>query len=900
MARGPPDGPTARPSAVPSGGGPSPKRRRKPAAGAGEKSAAAELLTPAALGQLAALDREDAGQVVMATVVLGRRLGVAYCRLDTAEVFIADLYLSRDPETSAGSDAFVWRLFRSLDLVPHAVFACAASAAIFQRAGEGDSPEAWRAVRDLPAVLGLAAHASSNANVNAQLARVWVRGMPEDVPAHERMWRIKGMVDFEYYAQIKALGALLSVVATLYTGSLRWHAVGGDPLLALEYLGYAETDVVRLSAHTVAALQIFKDDAHPSVMGLGKQAKEGNSLFNLFAQRCATPQGEATLREWFLAPARRPEVIADRHAAVGFFLGLPTDQKERVRWLLGGAKDLGAAVEKVQAVQGNGTIRASVEQMRVIAQTVEFLCKLRDALTGLVGANVGADPAAARPGGGAAQFGFFARIDAVYDQRLLNLYQLITTVLDFSAVDRGAGDGFDFHINMGLCAPLDELRETYLRLPDHLTHVIAAELARIPKSLTREHMSSVFSLQYLPQLGYLVKTATQLQADLKEVLPDYRLAFHDESLGSPVYYYECEATRVLNEQVGDLRFKIQDQEAAFVRALVGHVESVKGLLVRAGKSVGPLDALLAMAAVAGDGGYVQPTLTAEDNSLKIVKGRHPLLELALSDGAAAHGFVPNSTTAPHDEGRIQIITGPNGAGKSVYLKQVGLIVFLCHVGSFVPAEACEFSVVDAIYTKIYSTDSATDPESTFLSEALQVCRMLHNYTSNSLALIDEFGKGTLASDGVGLFVAIAQELCEESALPPKFFACTHFTEVCNERYFTAASHQLRFQQMAVHVAEVGDRPDDLTFLYQVVDGVGGQSFALACAKVANVDPATLERAAAVMEAYEDPRREISTLNADPHQRQMEIEILELMERLRKADTACNDPLQQIIHVTAHG
>merc|ERR1711907_428664 len=104
MARGPPDGPTTSPSAVPSGGGPSPKRRRKPAAGAGEKSAAAELLTPAALGQLAALDREDAGQVVMATVVLGRRLGVAYCRLDTAEVFIADLYLSRDPETSAGSD----------------------------------------------------------------------------------------------------------------------------------------------------------------------------------------------------------------------------------------------------------------------------------------------------------------------------------------------------------------------------------------------------------------------------------------------------------------------------------------------------------------------------------------------------------------------------------------------------------------------------------------------------------------------------------------------------------------------------------------------------------------------------------------------------------------------------
>jgi DNA mismatch repair protein MSH5 len=36
---------------------------------------------------------------------------------------------------------------------------------------------------------------------------------------------------------------------------------------------------------------------------------------------------------------------------------------------------------------------------------------------------------------------------------------------------------------------------------------------------------------------------------------------------------------------------------------------------------------------------------------------------------------------------LQVVTGPNFSGKSVYAKQVALIVFLAHVGAFVPAEA---------------------------------------------------------------------------------------------------------------------------------------------------------------------------------------------------------------------
>lgn len=32
-----------------------------------------------------------------------------------------------------------------------------------------------------------------------------------------------------------------------------------------------------------------------------------------------------------------------------------------------------------------------------------------------------------------------------------------------------------------------------------------------------------------------------------------------------------------------------------------------------------------------------------------------------------------------------LITGPNGSGKTVYMKQISIIVFLAHLGFYVPA-----------------------------------------------------------------------------------------------------------------------------------------------------------------------------------------------------------------------
>ena len=60
-----------------------------------------------------------------------------------------------------------------------------------------------------------------------------------------------------------------------------------------------------------------------------------------------------------------------------------------------------------------------------------------------------------------------------------------------------------------------------------------------------------------------------------------------------------------------------------------------------------------------------------------------------------------------------VVTGPNFSGKSVYLKQVGILVFLAMCGSFLPCDDAIIGVVDRIFTRIESVETCTVPQSTF-------------------------------------------------------------------------------------------------------------------------------------------------------------------------------------------
>ncbi len=215
----------------------------------------------------------------------------------------------------------------------------------------------------------------------------------------------------------------------------------------------------------------------------------------------------------------------------------------------------------------------------------------------------------------------------------------------------------------------------------------------------------------------------------------------------------------------------------------------------------------------------------EQPCISIKQGRHPVVEQVLQTP-----FVANDSEFD-DSRRMLIITGPNMGGKSTYMRQTALIVLLAHIGSFVPAAACELSLVDRIFTRIGSSDDLAGGRSTFMVEMSETANILHNASDRSLVLMDEVGRGTSTFDGLSLAWSAAEYLAKLRAFT--LFA-THYFEL------TALPES---EPVAVNVhLNATEHNERIVFLHHVLPGPASQSYGLAVAQLAGVPGPVIQRA----------------------------------------------------------
>lgn len=248
-----------------------------------------------------------------------------------------------------------------------------------------------------------------------------------------------------------------------------------------------------------------------------------------------------------------------------------------------------------------------------------------------------------------------------------------------------------------------------------------------------------------------------------------------------------------------------------------------------------LDVLASLAALAVEERYVRPTVD-DSKALDIVDGRHAVVEKTLTDGV----FVPNDTQMDAEKWNVALITGPNMAGKSTYMRQIGLIVLMAQMGSFVPARAAHIGVTDRVFTRIGASDDLASGQSTFMVEMLEVSQILAQATDKSLLLLDEIGRGTSTLDGACIARSV-MEYCADTLKARTFFS-THYHALC------PVAHQLvRARNFSIAAQKRGDR---VVFLRKIITGAASESYGIEVALLADVPAPVVERAKELMKDWD--------------------------------------------------
>ena len=273
--------------------------------------------------------------------------------------------------------------------------------------------------------------------------------------------------------------------------------------------------------------------------------------------------------------------------------------------------------------------------------------------------------------------------------------------------------------------------------------------------------------------------------------------------------------------------------------------------------ISEIDALSAFAETAHRYNYCQPEFT-HDRNLVIEKGRHPLIERI--DPSVR--FIANDTFLDSVEQQIMIITGPNMAGKSTYLRQVGLLVLMSQIGSFIPAKKAKIGIVDRLFTRVGASDNLAGGESTFLIEMNEAANILNNATPQSLILLDEIGRGTSTFDGLSLAWSITEHLHNHSNVGARTLFATHYHEL------TDLENTLeRLENFQAAVKEFGDK---IVFLRTILPGISDKSYGIHVAQMAGLPSEVIERAKEILNFHISQENIHGTRQAIPDSNQLSI------------------------------
>ncbi|MBA3342156.1 MAG: DNA mismatch repair protein MutS [Gemmatimonadaceae bacterium] len=526
----------------------------------------------------------------------------------------------------------------------------------------------------------------------------------------------------------------------------------------------------------------------------GSVTDTGGTLLSVL-DRTLTSMGSRLLRHWILTPLTSREAINARLDVVALFAG-DSLGRQSLRSGLDGVRDIERLASKMAAGRGNP------RDLRALGDSLSRLPDVYGALDAMAGtAEVDAGPLASLLG----------RWDACADLAK----EITDTVVERPPVTVGE----ESCIRSGVDTALDELRLLRDGGKDAIARIQMDEKARTGISSLKVGFNRVF--------GYFIEVTN---SNLHLVPADYQ---RRQTL-TGAERYVTPALKEYEEKVLTAAERIEERERELFEVLRRRIGAQIGRLQCMAQLIAESDVLSTLAEVAERESYVRPDIT-DDFDLDITAGRHPVVERMM----AREKFIPNDVQLP-EMARMIILTGPNMSGKSTILRQIGLIVLMAQIGSFVPASKATIGVVDRLFTRVGASDNLVRGQSTFMVEMSETSAILHTATRRSLVLLDEIGRGTSTYDGVSIAWSVSEYL--HDAIGCKTVFATHYHELT----------QLPDQLVAAcnYSVEVKEVEDQVLFLHQLVAGGADRSYGIEVGRLAGLPSTVLKRARTLLALFE--------------------------------------------------
>jgi DNA mismatch repair protein MutS len=518
-----------------------------------------------------------------------------------------------------------------------------------------------------------------------------------------------------------------------------------------------------------------------SLRSAGAGAGVDGTLLSVL-DRTSTPMGARLLRQWILAPLTDRRSVEARLDAVSAFAN-DGIAREATRAAIDDVRD----VERLAAKAAAG--RSTPRELRALGDSLAALPAVAGALEPI------------------AHSGRLGDMLAAWDDAADTASQIRRTLVDHAP----AAVGDEPTIAAGVDAELDGLRELRDGGKDAIARIQAEERARTGIASLKVGFNKVF--------GYYIEVTN---ANLSLVPSEYQ---RRQTITSGERFV-TPALKEYEERVLTAAERIEVRERELFERLRAGVGAQIARLQQIARVIAELDVLSTLAEVAAREGYVRPVM--EDGfELEVIGGRHPVVERMMPRDK----FIPNDLQLTQDA-RMIILTGPNMAGKSTILRQIGLIVLMGQIGSFVPAQSARIGMVDRIFTRVGASDNLVRGQSTFMVEMSETSAILHTATARSLVLLDEIGRGTATYDGVSIAWAVSEHL--HDAIGCKTVFATHYHELTQLADELAA---LRNYNVAVRESD-----ERILFLHRLQPGGADRSYGIEVGRLAGLPQPVIARA----------------------------------------------------------